>query len=118
MEIENREIEQGNDRQEFPLPHFPPLPKIPSKAEFFDGKGRVREELVDLFVDYLCRENPIELKNLMDRIEKCVILKALRKAAGNQKEAARVLGLKYTTLNQKVKKHGIRFQRGVQLLES
>jgi DNA-binding protein Fis len=57
------------------------------------------------------------LKLLLDAIEKCLILKVLDKAFGNQKEAARMLGIKYTTLNQKVKKHGIRFRRGIHFIE-
>ena len=82
----------------------------------FGGDGSDKD-LMDVFADYFCKHQPVQLKLLLDAIEKCMILKVLDKASGNQKEAARILGIKYTTLNQKVKKYGIRFHRGVHLIE-
>ena len=74
-----------------------------SAAESSEGR-----EVFDLFVEYLCREQPILLKDLMDRIERDIILRSLRMAGGNQKQAAGILGVKYTTLHEKLKKFGIR----------
>ena len=68
-------------------------------------------EIFDVFFDYLCREEPIYLKALIEHIERNIICKVLLRARGNQKEAARILGIKYTTLNEKIKKYGIRFQK-------
>jgi len=92
----------------------PPMTELPPRLGGEDGSNR---ELMDVFADYFCKRSPVQLKLLLDAIEKCLILKVLEKASGNQKEAARILGIKYTTLNQKVKKHGIRFRRGVHLIE-
>jgi DNA-binding NtrC family response regulator len=88
----------------------------PEPPPRFGGDGSYRD-LMDVFAEYFCRHNPVHLKLLLDAIEKCLILKVLDKASGNQKEAAQILGVKYTTLNQKVKKYGIRFRRGVHLIE-
>lgn len=91
-------------------------PFVPGPPPRSGGDVTARE-LMDVFTEYFCKQQPVQLKPLLDAIEKCLILKVLDKASGNQKEAARILGVKYTTLNQKVKKHGIRFRRGVHLVE-
>lgn len=77
------------------------------------GASGAREgrEVFDTFMDFLCREKPILLKELMDRIEKDIIVRSLRMADGNQKQAAGILGIKYTTLHEKLKKFGIRFHK-------
>ena len=48
------------------------------------------------------------LKALMDAYERQLILAALGAAAGNQRRAARALGLLPTTLHEKMKRLGIR----------
>jgi len=68
-------------------------------------------DLFDLFVEFFSKRQPVDLKALIDRLEKRIIINVLVRVHGNQKEAARALGLKYTTLNEKVKKYGIRFRR-------
>ncbi len=68
-------------------------------------------EVFDIVMDILCRDRPILLKELMDRIEKDLIVRSLRMAGGNQKQAAGILGVKYTTLHEKLKKFGIRFPK-------
>jgi DNA-binding protein Fis len=93
-----------------------PRALVPEPPLRLGGDGSTRA-LVDVFAEYFCKYPPIQLKLLLDAIEKCLILKVLDKASGNQKEAARILGIKYTTLNQKIKKHGIRFRRGIHLIE-
>jgi len=64
-------------------------------------------EDIDLFVNLLCGERPIILKDLMDRIEKYIIVRSLQEAGGNRKQAAWILGIKYTTLHGKLNKFGI-----------
>lgn len=118
MEIETRETGERPEQPDFGLPHVPLPAKIGIEPERLAPRGDVRDELVSLFIEYLGRENPASLKDLMETIEKGIILRALGKSGGNQKEAARALGLKYTTLNQKVKKFGIRLQRGIQIIHS
>jgi len=61
----------------------------------------------DLFVDYLCRREPLMLKNLMEEIEISVIRHVFHKERGNIKRAAMVLNTKYSTLYEKIKRHDI-----------
>ena len=54
-----------------------------------------------------CLQEGVPLKSIMDLLERNILLKALLLAGGNQKEAAASLGMKYTTFNEKLKRHGI-----------
>ena len=51
--------------------------------------------------------DPIKLDNEMDAFEASLIRDALFKAKGNQRDASRLLGIKPTTLNAKMKRLGI-----------
>ncbi len=62
-------------------------------------------------IELLSSENPMQLKKLMQEVEKGIIMRVLERTGGNQRHAAKVLGLKYTTLNEKVKRYQIRFQK-------
>jgi len=79
-------------------------------SQQFRLENGLTKEVVELFAEYLCKQSPLPLKGLMEDIEKTIILKALTRVNGNQKEAAAILGLKYTTLNEKIKKYGIRLR--------
>ena len=65
-----------------------------------------------------CPENNKEkvknkLLNLNDKVrefESKLIKSALVKSAGNQRKAAQILGIKSTTLHQKIKTHGIKLK--------
>lgn len=70
------------------------------------------------FVETLCRGDRICLKRLMDTLERLIIIRALDRCRGNQRIAAFRLGLKYTTLNEKVKKHGLRYAKSIKSGES
>ena len=59
----------------------------------------------------LSHETPIALKDVIGELEKKVIVQVLNEVEGNQKDAARILGMKYTTLNEKLKRYGIRVKR-------
>lgn len=67
--------------------------------------------MLGFFVEILCQQSPLNLKEFLDRLEKEILLNMLAKVGGNQKMAARALGLKYTTLNEKIKKYNIRFEK-------
>jgi len=51
---------------------------------------------------------PANLKDLVTQYEKRLILEALEAARGNQRQAARALGVLPTTLNEKMKRLGLR----------
>jgi len=53
-------------------------------------------------------ETPVSLKRLVESFEKRLILEALDRARGNQRRAAADLGLLPTTLNEKMRRHGLR----------
>jgi len=74
-------------------------------------KHRLKGKLFWLFMEYFFESSNIPLKNFMGKIEKNIILRTLYKVNGEQKKAAEILGLKYTTLNEKIKKYRIRIQR-------
>lgn len=74
-------------------------------------KKAVSEELVDELTDYICDHVTESLRPVQEAIEKKMIIRALHEAGGSQKEAAKILGLKYTTLNYKVKKHKLRIRK-------
>ena len=75
------------------------------------GEQKYSLEAVDLLVEFFCRKQPISLKSLIETIEVSLLLKILHQVHGNQKKAAKLLGIKYTTLNEKVKRYGIRFKK-------
>lgn len=72
---------------------------------------RFREEALNFFVDYFCLKNDVDLKEFLENLERNILVKALSRFNGNQRRTARYLGLKHTTLNQKVKKYNIHFRK-------
>jgi transcriptional regulator with GAF, ATPase, and Fis domain len=54
------------------------------------------------------RQVPAGLKSLVEAYERTLILRALASAGGSQKQAAASLGVPHTTLNEKIKRLGIR----------
>jgi DNA-binding NtrC family response regulator len=50
-------------------------------------------------------------KKLMDRLEQAIIISALSKFEGNQRKTAEFLGIKPTTLYEKIKKHNISIRK-------
>ena len=51
---------------------------------------------------------PLDLKDAVQRFEIDLISAALERTRGNQSRAARLLGVKHTTLNAKLKRYRIR----------
>lgn len=80
------------------------------RAESF-REYRLKRKLFWLFIEYFFMSDDIPLKELINSIEKSVILRTLSRVNGNQKDAAKILGVKYTTLNEKVKKYNINFRK-------
>lgn len=50
----------------------------------------------------------VNLKRLVDDFERKLILEALERTRGNQRRAAAELGVLPTTLNEKMRRHGLR----------
>ncbi len=70
-----------------------------------------RKEVFELFVEYFCVHQKVPFKDLICTVEKSLILRALSECNGNQKSAAKYLGMKYTTLNEKLKRYNIQFNK-------
>lgn len=64
-----------------------------------------------LFIQTFSMNKPITLKELIDRIERTIIVSVLSRVKGNQRKAAEILGVRYTTFHEKVKRHKISFQK-------
>lgn len=76
---------------------------LPRKSE--------KKDLLDFFIEYVCLNDRINLKEFLEQLERTILLKILAKFNGNQKATAKFLGIKYTTLNEKVKKYRIHFRK-------
>lgn len=75
--------------------------------------GQFEFKIRGLLSEQVNRKRPRSLKRLLGLVEKNIIVDVLYHANGNQREAGRVLGLKSTTLNAKMKKYGIRVLRRI-----
>jgi DNA-binding NtrC family response regulator len=69
------------------------------------------DEFTDIVLEAFLFEPKPQIKMFMEEMEKRLILAILDRVGGNQKEAARILGIKYTTFNEKVKRHNILFRK-------
>jgi DNA-binding NtrC family response regulator len=78
---------------------------------FRSVERKFREKALNFFVDCFCLKNDVDLKEFLENLERNIIVNALSRFNGNQKNTARYLGLKHTTLHQKVKKYNIHFRK-------
>ena len=74
----------------------------------------IRERLensIEILVNYYMRmsleKEPLPLKDFITSVEKKIIDSALLITLGNQKEASKILKIKYTSLNEKMKRLNI-----------
>jgi len=72
-----------------------------------------KQYLIQSYLQTNCTSQCIPIKCFLDNIEKEMIGKALKIARGNQKVASLILGLKPTTLNEKIRKFNIRERRKI-----
>lgn len=68
-------------------------------------------KFLQLFFEYFVINKRTPLKKLMMRIERDIIVKTLNKVEGNRIEATEILGIKNTTLHEKIKRYDIRLKR-------
>ena len=68
-------------------------------------------DLYSLFHENFYKKRNICLKDFLSRVELQLILYSLNKTNGNQREAAEILGIKPTTLNEKLRKYNIIFHK-------
>jgi DNA-binding NtrC family response regulator len=73
-------------------------------------KKRV-EGLFDHLLEEFLPRGEMPLKEFLTYVELTLLVSSLAKSKGNQREAARILGLKHTTLNEKMKKYNLGFRK-------
>jgi len=74
-------------------------------------ENKVKEEFFNFFITCFFLKKKVHLKEFMEEFEKAILLKTLSIFNGNQRIAAKFLGIKYTTLNEKIKRYNIHFQK-------
>jgi DNA-binding NtrC family response regulator len=70
-------------------------------------------EVLNVFIEQFCMKQKIPLPELVSILEKTILIKVLSSFNGNQKDTAKFLGIKYTTLNEKIKKYNIKFLKNL-----
>jgi len=80
--------------------------------EAMQALEKIKASLVFAYLNSNLNTTSVPLKSFMDDIEKKILLACLRLTLGNQKNAAALISLKPTALFEKMRKHGIRSQRG------
>jgi len=70
---------------------------------------RCWEILLDLFIEYFFMRKRRPLRESQNILEKAILIKVLSSVNGKQTDAATFLGINYTTLCEKIKKHNIKF---------
>ena len=67
------------------------------------------------FVVYdLCINEKTSLRNLINEIERSILIQILKRFNGSQKKAAEFLGIKPSTLCEKLKRYKVRFEKKVE----
>lgn len=82
-----------------------------SGDDFILEEEKFRLNIIKLFIEYFCIKKRVPLKELISNLERMIIIRALSQFNGNQRKTAQFLGMKYTTLNEKVKRYNIRIQK-------
>ena len=86
-----------------------------SKNDPTSPTGQFEFKIRGLLSDQVSRERRHSLKKLLGLVEKNILVEVLFRVNGNQRSAGRVLGLKSTTLNAKMKKYGIQVFRRIEI---
>lgn len=77
-----------------------------------EDTGSIHDDIIDLFIEQFCirrLNQKVSLKDLLNKIEKLVLIEVLTQFNGCQRRTSKFLRIKNTTLNEKVKRHKIRF---------
>jgi two-component system response regulator PilR (NtrC family) len=71
------------------------------------GDQRLQSHVSSLQSPSSALKSPVDLDAIVSRVERDLILDALRQAGGVQKRAAQILGLSFESFRYRMKKHGI-----------
>jgi DNA-binding NtrC family response regulator len=70
-----------------------------------------KKDVLEFFIENVFMNDSINFKEFIEDIEQAILIKTLAKFNGNQRETAKFLGIKYTTLHEKVKRYNINFRK-------
>ena len=73
-------------------------------------KDHLKECVFLLLINCCCADNELCLSEIIHQTEKALIMKALFRFNGSIVEAADALGVKYTTLHEKIKRYHIQIK--------
>lgn len=109
--IEAKRLLKGatSDRIGSPSPLNIEAARQASVVEIKKLDGQCWDVLLNAFIEYFCMRHRMPLREVLNILEKAILIKVLSHVNGNQKDAAKFLDLKYTTLNEKIKKYNIEF---------
>lgn len=79
--------------------------KKPSEREAL--RDSTEERLLRVFLREYCLQRHVSLKDMMKRFEREIICMALAQSYGSQRAAARMLGVRPSTLNYKIQTMGL-----------
>ncbi|MBM3305004.1 MAG: hypothetical protein FJY79_03525 [Candidatus Aminicenantes bacterium] len=80
--------------------------------------GQFETMITSLLSMYLCREQRHPWKTFIGSMERSIIISVLCHTNGNQRDASRILGLKFSTLNAKIKRHRIHIAKPINIHSS
>jgi DNA-binding NtrC family response regulator len=66
-----------------------------------------KDQLFDRIIDEFIIGGEMSLKKFLSRVEINLLVLMLQKSKGNQREASKILGIKHTSLNEKMKRYNI-----------
>ncbi len=78
--------------------------------ETTQGAGDFMDSIILDFILKNIKQTNMPLKSFMNQFEERIIITSLKISNGNQRVAARLLGVGHTTLNEKIKKYKINKQ--------
>ena len=79
-----------------------------NKDKTFAEIGDLRKELIMKYLLSNCTCINVPLKNFMNEFEKEMLIRTLKISGGSQRVAAFILGVKPTTLSEKIKKYKLK----------
>ncbi|MBD3414901.1 MAG: hypothetical protein GF421_10780 [Candidatus Aminicenantes bacterium] len=101
----------GNNKPDQEAQRFEKLFKKFLEKQKKERSSLSKQDFLINFLEHFCVKNRIPFRNLMDHLERTLLVRILSEMNGNQKVTSQVLGIKHSTLNEKIKRHGIQFKK-------
>lgn len=96
---------------DWPLMETRPMKSIWADPGALKSLENARDSLISAYLGACLNYSGIPVKDFMDGVEKHLLLACLSMTQGHQRNAAVILGLRPTTLFEKMQKHCIRGQQ-------